>query len=1065
MNNKAKIIIGILVLAIFFVKEAISWIDDSPLATGSHIAVVSADFNWDNLIDLAVAPSEGGILIWYRTPIGWEPMPEVVTLTGTYRSLAAGDINYDGTIDLVAAGSTVGAWLHKYTSSGFIWSSANNFYPTPTGIYNSIALANVNIVEEKYGCVSFHNCDGLQEPFPYGLDIIVSSNTGEGQGIKVYRWSGYILNGGECQGSWEIENTAGLPNNGYYNQVITSNFNLDASPDIAAAKNGGIDVWFRTLIYDPTGCFMPDLNANYSPIWELQNGFSSDVLPSNGDYLSIAAVDINSDNYPDIAAAGNPTERPDGEAGIEVWYGIADELIWSWYKEINAFNHFDHLVLPGQFKYLVLKDFNNDNIIDIAAGLQYEGIRVWRGQYYIDNPTLPCPPTINPAIKECPEPATFYWLEDISPITSGTFKSLAANDFNKDGKNDLAGADSNATPTSIGIKAFLSDYPNTFNYSSWYHVNIDSFPEFKQILAGMKFSGTNVYSGQRQNQESTILLGPDTNATSSMIVATVEDINPPNENSEIKIYKTDGEGFWHKLSDIGCTPLAEGEYEDAQLVNLNNDDLFDVIAGKKGNSSTYNGIRAWIQSSYCDFIEISNGLSTQFDYNEVAIADINNDGFKDIVAAKNGGIELWCGNPELINIWNWVPCGSLADGKNIVSIVANDFNEDGFIDIVSCSDNLLPIGGLTYYYQTNNGSQWSSELIGSPFICTRVFATKYKTCIADENDEHYDIIASSQSSGIFIFRHAIIDNLFQWISMLSPITNDDFSRAIAADTNLDGHSDIVAWQAYPGNLINYYWDCSEWHPTIIDSDYLCVDMDTEDFNNDLLPDLVSACQSSTTGDHVLRVSYSYSLPTTPNLISPPNNSNVNTREPTFQFSTSSSYTNCLRFFLKLENGIQTSDHNGAFYPNGWSANCYGSSQTASYAFQVNDTFPEGLPNGIYYWKVKAYDGFRYSDTSTSFTFTVNPEDQTPPTAVQNLLVEKITGGVNLIWNKVPDTDVNRYRIFRGETPTFSLIPSNMIGQVASTVNDPIVFADKTSLSPPIAFYKVKAVDSTGNVGP
>lgn len=832
----------------------------------------------------------------------------------------------------------------------------------------------------------------------------------------------------------------------------------------AAAKDGGIDVWFRTLIYDPNGCFMLDLQASYSPMWELRSGFSNDALPSKGNYLSIAAADINSNNYPDLVAAGNPTERPDSQAGIEVWYGIANESTWSWRKEINVFNHFDHLLLSGQFNYLVLKDFNNDNIIDIAAGSQSGGIRVWREQYYIDNPFLPCPPTINPEIKEFPGPATFYWFDDISPITSGNFKGLTTNDFNKDGKNDLTGADSDATPTSIGIKAFLSDYPNTFNYSDWYHVNIDSFPNFKQILAGMKFSGTNVYFGENQNQQSTIFLGPDTDATFSMIVATVEDTNFPNGTSELKIYQTDGEGHWRKLSDIGCTPLAEGEYEDIQLVNLNSDDLFDVIAVKRGNSSTYKGIRAWIQQSYCDFIEISHGLSTPSDYNKVAIADINHYGFKDIIAARQGGIELWCGNPDLINARNSVPYGSLADGKNIVSIVANDFNEDGSIDIVACSNDTLPVGGLSYYHQTNGGSVWISEPIGWPFICTRVFTTKYTTCNADENDEHYDITASSQSSGIFIFRHAIIDNLFQWISMLSPITNDDFSRAISADTNLDGHSDIVAWQAYSGNLINYYWDCSEWHPTIIDSDYLCVNMDTEDFNNDLLPDLVSACQSSTTGVHVIRVSYFYSLPNTPTLISSSNGSILDTREPTFQFSASSSYTNCLRFNLTLENGIQTSNHNAAFDPKGWDKNCYGSFQTATYIFQVNDIFPEGLPNGNYFWEVQAYDGFRQSNFSTTFSFTVNPTDQIPPSSVQNLLVEKITGGINLKWNKVPDTDVNRHRIFRGETPTFSLIPSNMIGEVPNIGNDPIIFSDNTSLSPPIAFYKVKAVYYTGNVG-
>ncbi len=1066
MIYKKLIIItfSILFTVNFAYSQWLNWLDESPIAYNSHLAIVAADFNWDHLIDLAVAPNTGGIRIWYKTPSGWSSTPEIVTTSGTYRSLAAGDINYDGTIDLVGAGTTIQAFLHEFTGGGFIWTSANNFDPLPSGIFNSVTLANVNIAQEKYGCITLNDCDGLKVPFPYGLDIIATVNTGEGQGITVYRWAGYIYNSGNCEGSWEMEPVEGLPDAGYYNQVISANFNLDGMPDIAASKEGGIDVLFRSLIQDPGGCYMPDLGGNFIPKWKYQNGMVnlSDILPSTGNYKSIAAADINNDNYPDLVAVGNPTERIDAANGIEVWYGMPSNFDWLWFKEINVYDRFDYLLIPGNFTYVIIDDFHNDNIMDIAAGTVDVGIKVWRGQYYIDNPTLPCPPETN--LKECPEPTKFYWTQDTSPISLGYFRVLASDDFNNDSKKDIAGARNDADSSTIGINAFLVTSPNTFSYSNWYHVNIDSFDDFR-IFAGMKFSGTNNFSGKGENNEMSTLLGPDTDATAPMIIATVEDINTPNGESEIRIYKTDGEGYWDKLLEKGCVPVAEGELEDAQLVYLNNDNLFDVIAVKKTNVGNHDGIRAWVQISYCNFLEISSGLSTPGIYHELAIDDINNDGFKDIIAARQGSIELWCGSPELITVWNWVPCGAIGDGKNNRSIVAQDFNEDGYIDVVGCSYETVGYGGLTYYYQTDNGSQWGSEPIGMPFNCTRVFSTKYNTCLPDYNDEHYDVVASSADSGLLIFLHRLYDNNFIWEMITSPATNDTFSRALSADINNDGHSDILAWQNSYSSLMSYYWDCSAWHPTIIDTNFICTDMDTADLNNDTLPDLVSACQNTTTGEHVLRVGYSYSLPVPPVLVSPTNGSIVNTREPIFKMRTSSNYTNCLRFKISLEDGINLSIHNGAESPIGWDKICYNSSENANYVFQIDDTFPNGLPDGIYYWTVQAYDGFRNSYASNTYSFTVDPDDKIPPSEVQNILLEKIPTGVLLKWNKVPDTDVDRYRIFRGDNSTFPLIPSNMLAQISLPVGDVVTFIDNKPLSPLNAFYKVKAVDVTGNVGP
>ncbi|OGF65596.1 MAG: hypothetical protein A2Y62_12810 [Candidatus Fischerbacteria bacterium RBG_13_37_8] len=1062
-----KIGIGILLGILFFSTSLfgqwLNWYEESPSASGAYRAVVAADFNWDNLIDIAAAPTSGGIQIWYRTPSGWNPTPEIITSTGTYRSLAAGDINYDGTTDLVGSGTTIGAWLHNFISGTFIWEPANNFNPAPAGSFNSIALANINQVLEDYGCVPMNDCDGMKIPFPNGLDIIVTDNTDPGHGIKVYRWAGYIFNNDTCQGSWELEVVPGLPGNGYYTQVISTDFNLDSSLDLAASKDGGIDVLFRSLAADVDGCHMDDKNGNFSPEWRLQNGASgqSDILPSHGNYKSIASADINNDLFPDLIASGVPTERPDNAYGIEVWYGTRGTIDWLWFKEFNVSDPLDSLLIPGTYLYVVISDFHNDNILDIAAGTSSNGIKVWRGQYYIDNPNMPCPPAINPAVKECPEPKTYFWYADTPPVTEGNFPSLSTSDINGDGKNDLAGADFNATSGDKGVKAYLETSPNTFNFSGWYPVDIDSFPEFT-IFAGMKFSGTNVYGGTDGMEAFAPFLGPDLDTTGPMIIATVEDLNPSDNQSEVKIFKTDGEGKW----EPECTPLAEGAYEDAIIVNINNDRFFDVVAIRRANAGAY-GIRAWLQIATCVFQEISNGLSgTGNNYNEVVVVDINNDGFNDIIAAMEGAIQLWCGLPASPpTLWTWVQCGTLGDGRNTRSIVAKDFNEDGFVDVVGCSYSLSGPHGLTHYYQMNGGTQWGTYQINTSIQCQRVYSPRFTTCLPNENDEHWDIVASSLDSGIAIFRHVLSGSEWTWSPIQSPIASNNISRAIALDIDLNGRTDLVARNTTNLGLSTYNWDCVQWNPATSDSGFICTDMDTADFNNDLLPDLVSTCQNQTNTDHVLRVSYAYSTPNVPSLINPPNGATLNTREPQFQFSSSSSYTNCFRFKIELEDGNNLSIHNGAYSPKGWNTICYDSTQVATYNFQVDDIFPEGLPNGNYFWTALTYDGFRQSNSSLTRVFTVNPTDQTPPSEVQDILVEKTTGGVLLKWNKVPETDVNRYRIFRGNNSTFPLIPSSMIGQISSPPTNPVTFADTKPSTGPLMFYKVKAVDTTGNVGP
>jgi len=1046
----------------------ITWLENSPVGTGTYNAIASADFNYDGLIDIAAAPASGGIQIWYRTSSGWNPTPENLPTSNVFRSLAAGDIDFDGFADIAGSGNYVlEAWLHKFNSEPgtFTWVNANTFNPAPSGLFNTVLLANVNRIEEKYDCVMYTPGE-CQTSTPKGLDIVLTENTGSGNGLRVYKWAGMIGSIPNCEGSWEQEYIMGLPNGGYYNQVVAADINLDSNPDLVAVRDGGMEVLMRTYM-SPGGCYMPDKGAWFNPWWMVENGVIpySDVLPYQGSYKSVVVTDVNKDLYPDIVAIGSPVEDQIN-SGIEVWYGKSPfyepgAFNWLWTKEIDAYNHFKHLLIAGTFTFIGQGDFNGDYLPDIAVVATTPPTSIWKGHLFVQD-------TINFV------PQRFFWESETAPASAGAFRKLITADFDRDGKEDIAFPSNN----SGGIRVYRRTSADVNFPTQWYPQDIytQGGPLGEDILASVRFAGTGIIAGggSGDTAEQGLTFGQP-NPLAAYVALAEDDITSSTPDS-IKVFSTRGEGDWSSVP----FPALYGRFQAVKLGNINNDAFLDLAASKITGTAQTDCLHVWFSNQSGGWDERSFGINCSGKYYDFSLADTNGDQFADIVAAKtiesggSGSIEIWEGTPGDVTMgWQWSLAHTLqVQNEPYRSITTGDFNEDGLMDIIGCTTS--PDRKIIAWYQTLTG--WTSQIIANLSAdCWKIFATHIN------QDKWLDIVATT-GNGIVIYRQQLLTGGLVWVAFATPASSGLFAGAVTADLNADGCTDIVAQSDSPALTRTWYQNRStsgclgEWsEQPQADPNYSCSDMASGDLSIDHLPDIVSTCDDSS-GLHVLRANYNYTGESNPTLRTPSNGSTITTtRQPLFQLDSTSPYSKCLRYQIQIDG---TTPYNftppddtftGFITPNGWSPICNLTGAYANYAMQVTDVFPSGLPDKLYYWRGRAYDNFMLSSFSTAFTFTINTTDKTAPGATFPIYLTKQTNGVRLFWQRNNESDVDRYRIFRGTTANFTPLPSNMIGQIqCSTLPcpTPLTFDDTSFLGNNILYYyKVKAIDQTGNQGP
>ena len=139
----------------------------------------------------------------------------------------------------------------------------------------------------------------------------------------------------------------------------------------------------------------------------------------------------------------------------------------------------------------------------------------------------------------------------------------------------------------------------------------------------------------------------------------------------------------------------------------------------------------------------------------------------------------------------------------------------------------------------------------------------------------------------------------------------------------------------------------------------------------------------------------------------------------------------------------------------------GTSTTSSYS-------NTGLsPSTTYSYRVAAVDnagniGALSSQVSKTTAASTSSTDRTPPAQVTGLVITTVSSSqLNLAWTQVSASDFNHYNIYRGTSPNFAVSLGITLPLGTSTANS----YSSTGLNPSTTYYyKVAAVDNTGNIG-
>jgi hypothetical protein len=193
-----------------------------------------------------------------------------------------------------------------------------------------------------------------------------------------------------------------------------------------------------------------------------------------------------------------------------------------------------------------------------------------------------------------------------------------------------------------------------------------------------------------------------------------------------------------------------------------------------------------VNQVYCQFGPRKLLESSNIGITEVITADINNDGFNDIIVAQkyvydkvsfylNLGNETF-GNNQLIK----------SGIENPLSLTSGDYNDDGWVDIVSASTSSGSVSDTLFLFSNNTDNSFTTTVISTE---ENVVDNIVKLKSADiDNDNDIDIIAISDGNLMVYYNDGT--GVFAKTTINSGITTEYYELAVD-DIDNDGFDDIV----------------------------------------------------------------------------------------------------------------------------------------------------------------------------------------------------------------------------------------------------------------------------------
>ena len=198
----------------------------------------------------------------------------------------------------------------------------------------------------------------------------------------------------------------------------------------------------------------------------------------------------------------------------------------------------------------------------------------------------------------------------------------------------------------------------------------------------------------------------------------------------------DGKGA---VSEPQILPV-HGEVRSVAVADVNEDGLNDIVFSVQKETS---GIQLWLNQSNRKWKQV-NGPVKINKYSNIKTADVNSDGHMDIIAANStedlkAGVQVWLGNGK----GGWIVESGPTTMGRYMDVAVADLNKDGYMDLIGAGWGMH--GSVRVWLGKGTG-KWSST---SPLKK----GNYYGVSVADLNgDGNPDILAASYQSGIHIFK-------------------------------------------------------------------------------------------------------------------------------------------------------------------------------------------------------------------------------------------------------------------------------------------------------------------------
>lgn len=402
-------------------------------------------------------------------------------------------------------------------------------------------------------------------------------------------------------------------------------------------------------------------------------------------------------------------------------------------------------ILSSNSKFLVHADFNNDGYEDVITSA-----------YYLFKGTAS---------------GNFSAPVQVSSISStGVLQSMTTADFNGDGNMDIATGSDNIGGNN-NIRIYLGTGLGTFGYASTFASSCAN-----DMLAG------------------------DFNADGKIDLVIAGAVAHNAVMNEVSVALGNGNGYFGASQTY--TTGSNGGYDSAKLISadFNQDSKPDLaVTNYSGDISVF--LHA---SSGSLFLPAVNYLSGSLP-RDLEVADLNSDGFKDIViasipnsAANGGSFSVLYGSASGTFLPITTYASAIQNTNNVVRVIVGDFNGDTKEDIVSFHSPNSSASYISSYFVihfgTGTGSFYGEKQYNDikNYFPGRVFKSD------PNNDSKLDLVvlgSNQNSNETSLFNIRGIGNGDFVLGNSIPNPDFFFSQVLSDDINGDGDIDIVTLDA------------------------------------------------------------------------------------------------------------------------------------------------------------------------------------------------------------------------------------------------------------------------------